>query len=492
MTLRPSSVDTGGAMRRVGWWLALGFGVSSPAVGQGIPGPSDWVTLAAVVDSVMAAEMAERHIPGAAFVFVQDGRIRLARGYGWARLEPRRPVSPDSTVWRIGSISKAFTALAVTQLADRGRIDLHADVNRYLRRLRIPDTFPEPVTAAHLLTHTAGFDEIRPGTQADDSAGILPLADFLRPRLVRLWRPGRVIMYSTYGITLAGLLVEDVSGLTYEQYLRRNVWEPLGMTRTGIGGPRTFGADQAQGYEWDEGTQRPARWEWYHTTPASSILASAADMGRFMIGLLGGAPGADTALLSRRGWTEFRRTHVTMHPRIAGMAYGLLEERPSDAARILTHGGDVEGFSADMVLFPDLGQGWFVVSHVEGNALRQRLKQALLDRFYRRPAVAARLPALTRRPSPPSGFTGQYGWNAYCHTCPGGQPYTTLPVGTDDTGALVLLDHRWIETRPRFFVRADGKDSLALLADSTGRITHLAWPGWWVFERLPGAPPEDR
>lgn len=479
-------------MGRAGWWLAMCCGVTSPAVAQGIPGPPDSATLAAVVDSVMTAEMAKGHIPGAAFVFVRNGRILFARGFGWARLESRRPVSADSTVWRIGSISKAFTALAVTQLADRGRIDLHADVNRYLRRIRVPDTFPEPVTAAHLLTHTGGLDEIRPGTQAEDSAGVLPLADFLRPRLVRLWAPGRVIMYSTYGITLAGLLVEEASGQAYEEYLRRNVWEPLAMTRTGIGGPRTFGPDQAQGYEWEAGAHRPARWEWYHTTPASSISASAADMGRFMIGLLGGAAGADTALLSRRGRDEFQRTHVSMHPRIAGMAYGLLEERPSDAARILTHGGDVEGFSADMVLFPELGQGWFVANHIEGSPLRQRLKQVLLDRFYRRPSAAARLPVPTRDPSPAPAFTGRYGWNAYCHTCPEGRPYTVLTVGADATGAMTLLDHRWIEAEPRFFVRADGKDSLALLADSTGRITHLAWPGWWVFERLPSASPEDR
>jgi hypothetical protein len=133
-----------------------------------------------------------------------------------------------------------------------------------------------------------------------------------------------------------------------------------------------------------------------------------------------------------------------------------------------------------------------VVSHVEGSPLRQRLKQVLVDRFYDRPDAAARRPVPTNRPSPAPTFVGLYGWNAYCHTCPDGRPYATLPVATDDTGALVLLDHRWIETRPRFFVRADGKDSLALLADATGRITHLAWPGWWVFERLSNSTPEDR
>jgi CubicO group peptidase (beta-lactamase class C family) len=437
----------------------------------------------------MTAEMSSGHIPGAAFVFVQDGRVLLARGYGWATLEPRRPVSPDSTVWRIGSISKAFTGLAVAQLADRGRIDLNADVNRYLRRLQVPPTFTQPVTAAHLISHTAGFDEIRPGTQAEDSAGMLPLADFLRPRLVRLWPPGRVIMYSTYGITLAGLLVEDVSGQTYSEYLRRNVWAPLGMTRTGIAGPSTFGAYQARGYEWDDGSQRPARWEWYHTTPASSISATAGDMGKFIIALLAGARGADTVLLSRRGHAEFQRTQVTMHHRIAGVAQGLWEEPPGGhAARGLTHGGDVEGFSSEMVLLPELGHGWFVANHTEGSRLRDRLKRALLDRFYRDPSAAARPPVRVPHPTPAAAVAGRYGWNAYCHTCPGGEPYAVLEVGVDSAGALTFVDDRWIETGPRFFVRADGRDSLAFVADSTGQITHLVWAGFRVFERLPPSP----
>jgi CubicO group peptidase (beta-lactamase class C family) len=145
---------------------------------------------------------------------VKDGEIFFRKGYGFSNLERKEPVSPDKTIFRIGSISKVFTAEAVVQLADREAIDLHTDVNRYLKRVKVPATFAESVTAAQLLSHTAGFDEIRPGTQAPDQGSVLSLPDFLGPRLVRLWRPGQICMYSTYGITLAGALVEDVSGLS--------------------------------------------------------------------------------------------------------------------------------------------------------------------------------------------------------------------------------------------------------------------------------------
>ena len=141
--------------------------------------------------------------------------------------------------------------------------------------------FPE--AADHLLSHTAGFDEIRPGTQAPDQASVLPLPDFLDSRLVRLWPPGRVPMDSTYGTTLAGALVEDVSGLPFENYLARNLWSPLGMRRTCITIPLELAGDVATGYEFVDGRHEAQAWEWYHTTPASSINSTAADMASWMI-----------------------------------------------------------------------------------------------------------------------------------------------------------------------------------------------------------------
>src|SRR6185436_7558406 len=128
------------------------------------------------LDPIFSEQMEKEHIPGAVFVFVKDGRMFFSKGYGFANVERSQRVVPDQTIFRIGSISKVFTANAVVQLADRGRIDLKTDVNRYLTKIKIAATYPAPVTASHLLTHTAGFDEIRPGTQGPSAASVLPLA----------------------------------------------------------------------------------------------------------------------------------------------------------------------------------------------------------------------------------------------------------------------------------------------------------------------------
>src|SRR5262245_9643412 len=321
---------------------------SSASQGTSPDGRLDAQELERFVDGVIDEQMQAEHIPGAAFVFVQNGEVVLAKGYGLANLERRQPVSAETTIFRIGSISKVFTAEAVMQLADRGELDLHADVNRYLKRVKVPATFAEPVTADHLLSHTAGFDEIRPGTQAPDQASVAPLPDFLDSRLVRLWPPGRVPMYSTYGMTLAGALVEDVSGLPFEDYLARNIWKPLGMRRTCITVPPELAGDVATGYEFVDGRDEAQAWEWYHTTPASSINSTAADMATWMIEHLHEGRFGDVRTMSEAAARTMHATHTTGHPGLAGLAYGFEEERYNDL-RLLEHGGNVAGFSALVV-----------------------------------------------------------------------------------------------------------------------------------------------
>jgi CubicO group peptidase (beta-lactamase class C family) len=144
--------------------------------------------LEALLDRVIPAEMQQRQIPGAAFVLVQDGKVVFEKGYGFANLEEKVTVDTEKTIFPIASITKVFTATAVVQLADRGVLDLHADVNRYLKRAHVPATYSQPVTAAHLLTHTGGLDELR-GRLVEEGERVQPLDLFLSTRLIRVRPP---------------------------------------------------------------------------------------------------------------------------------------------------------------------------------------------------------------------------------------------------------------------------------------------------------------
>lgn len=448
-------------------------------------GPIDPKEFEQFLDSFFAEQMQKEHIPGAAFAFVKDNKVFFKKGYGFANLERRQRVSPDSTIFRIGSISKVFTAEAVIQLADQGKVSLTADVNRYLKRVKVPATFTQQVTAAHLISHTAGFDEIRPGTQAPDKESVLPLADFLRGRLVRLWQPGQIPMYSTYGITLAGLLVEDVSGMAFEDYLAKNIWHPLAMSRTCISVPPALADDTAVGYEFvkDSGTHQPQKWEWYHTTPASSINSTAADMATWIIAHLQNGRYGDVRILSEQAAREMHRTHATGHPKIHGLAYGFDEDMYGDI-RMLEHSGNMAGFSSLVILIPGQNAGFFVVNHGENSQLRDNLKWALMERYYS-PMHKASVPEPSEDFNARAHlFVGRYGAITYCHTCQGREPGMVLRVNANTDGTLTLNGRRWIEVEPLLFVREDGASKIAFRADAMGRITHMFSGGFWVFEKM--------
>ena len=195
-------------------------------------------TLESFLDSFLVAQMDTLQIPGLVISVVKGGDILLKKGYGLADLEAKRPMSPDKTIVRIGSIGKVFTATAVMQLVEQGKLGLDDDVNHHLKDFQLDASFPEPVRVKHLLTHTGGFDDdyIK---QALSATEVVPLGQYLATRMPpRVMPAGEFFSYSNHGIALAGYLVEAVSGIPYEQYVREHILQPLEMHRQPEIGPR--------------------------------------------------------------------------------------------------------------------------------------------------------------------------------------------------------------------------------------------------------------
>ena len=439
--------------------------------------------LAKFLDSFVTDLMREEHIPGAAFVFVQNGKVILSKGFGYADLERKQPVNPGKTIFPIGSISKVFTATALVQLADREKIDLNADVNLYLKKLKVPETYGQPITGAHLLSHTSGLDEIRPGTQAQSANRILPLPEFLKDRLVRVHPPGVITSYSTYGITLAGLLVEEISGVSYETYLNRNIWKPLQMNRTHISTPPGMAAEVAIAYALENDAPTRVPYEWYHTTPASSIRSTAEDMSNFIVAHLQCGNFREHRILSSHAACEMLRTQSTTHPKMPGWTYGFQEDH-TNGLRILEHGGDIAGFASLLVLLPDENTGFFIAHHIEGGSLRFEVKQKLLDRYF-----PDKRSIIVPVPTPDSTgqlkrFAGLYRANLFCHTCKNPLSVAEVEVTSNDDGTITVWDERWVQTTPLLFVRLDGKRKIGFQEDKTGRILQMSAGSWKVLEKV--------
>jgi CubicO group peptidase (beta-lactamase class C family) len=427
--------------------------------------------LASIVDPIIQREMAETGMPGAAFVFVEDGRIAFQRGYGVPDIRSGARVDPARTVWPIASVTKVITAMAVLQLVDEDRIALDADVNDYLERIQVPAAGYAPLTLRHLLSHTGGLDEL-PGRQYD---GVDPpsLATFLRDRLVRFRAPGEQTAYSTYGILLAALVLEDVGGEPYADAVRRRVFEPLGMTSARVMAKRGDEHGVATPYRLDDGRAEPQPFEWYVSTPASSVAATVEDMGRLLLAQLA----SDTPALR-----SMHRQQATVHPAVPGWSLGMQMD-DANGRVIAEHGGDIGGFSSLFVVLPDENAGFFIVNHGEGSNLRFEVKEALLDRLYppKRPPVvpAARAEDVAKLRE----YAGPYRSSFACHSCPAGDDPPFLVEVTPD-GALSLWGQAWIPLEKDVFIRDDGKRKLAFARGADGRITAVSAGSWRVAERL--------
>jgi CubicO group peptidase (beta-lactamase class C family) len=216
--------------------------------------------------------------------------VLTARGYGYADTGSEgtapHPVDPDQTLFRVGSVAKVFVATAVMQLVEQGKIDLDADVDRYLD-FPLPRTFDRAITMRHLLTHTAGFEERIKGLieLGESTVSVRDTVAVDPPEQV--FEPGTVPAYSNYGYSLAGYIVERVSGTPFDDYIDRNVLDRVGMTSSSFAQPlpQELRSRLSQGYTTDSDPAAP--FETVGTAPAGALSASATDMGRFILAHLG-------------------------------------------------------------------------------------------------------------------------------------------------------------------------------------------------------------
>jgi CubicO group peptidase (beta-lactamase class C family) len=341
------------------------------------------------LDGFMPYALKSNDIAGAVVIIVKDGQVLTQRGFGYADLAARKQVDPATTMFRAGSISKLFTWTAVMQLVEQGKIDLDADVNRYLD-LKIPPYQGKPITMRNLMTHTPGFEEaFKDGIRF--SGQVPPLGDVLKRMLPeRVYAPGTTPAYSNYGAGLASYIVERVSGVPFAEYIERNIFVPLDMTHSSFRQPlpAQLAPFMAQGYP--KASEEAKPYELISIPGAGSLALSAADMAKFMIAHLNQGAGLmkpETALLMHDP------SHVTV-PGTDRMALGFYELQVNGLSAI-AHGGDLNYFHSDMWIFPTKNVGLFISmnsagEHAPTELIRVKLFEQFGDRYF--PATNAAVP----------------------------------------------------------------------------------------------------
>ena len=416
-------------------------------------------------------------IPGAVVTVVKDGQVVTTRGYGWADTGASggQPVAvdPQTSLFRVASISKIPTSIAAMQLVEQGKVDLDTDISAYLD-FEIERRFDEPLTLRHLLTHSAGFDEhgsLTPGTDLEAYVKNDPPA--------QVFVPGTTPGYSNYGMALAGYIVQRVSGQPFETYVREHVLEPAGMTTSTYEQPLPAGLAGSLGPGYTS-TGEEVPFEVMGDFPAGSLTVSAPDFAAFMNAQLSRSP----KLLREETWEQMwspglGEDKLGNRAKAGEMGLGYFE-LSRHGQRIVEHSGDIPGWHSKFELYPEEKTGIFISYNGDGNGsdssnnLREDLAQGFADRYFpgetvkasgsKNSADRARQVAGSYIPSISPRNTFLAAWSPF---------FGKATIEHTGGGKLILDKAQYVEVEPWVWRQVDGRGAIAAQVKD-GKVVSLS------------------
>jgi len=438
-------------------------------------------------DGLFSYALHRAGIPGGVIVVVKDGKLLFAKGYGYADVKTKRPVDPDTTLFRPGSISKLFTWTAVMQLVQAGKIDLDADVNKYID-FTIPPFEGKPVTMRNLMTHTPGFEETVRDLIVDTKEQVLPIDVYLKRRLPdRIFPPGQVIAYSNYGATLAGYIVQRVSGEKFEDYVAKHIFEPLKMVHSTFVQPLPANLAPLMATGYVNGKVKP--FEFVDTAPAGSSSSTGIDMSHFLLAYLNGGTYEGYSLLKPATIKEMWTPQVPEEKGLPGFDLGFYED-DFNGLKIVGHGGDTVAFHSDLHIIPAKNVGFFVSFNAPGKEgavedVRNNLFKAFLDRYY--PYTPPNEPTVSDPQKDAARVAGYYVSSrrvaralAFVYTLDQSQ-VTASPDGTIEVSSLKDAagdPMQWREVGPLRYRQVDGQSHIVFGTDADGNV--ISWASDYV------------
>ncbi len=438
------------------------------------------IEMEGLFDDIYAAQLDYFNLVGLTVSVVKDGSLFLTKGYGYRNYSSMLPVDPLTTLFRLGSISKTFTAISILQLMEDGLIDLDEDVNTYLTAFQIADTYAEPITIRHLLTHSAGFEETVELSFFEVASEMPDLEETLTTGApMRVNPPGEVVSYSNYGFTLLGYIVEELTGMPFAQYVQIEIFTPFEMNHTTFEQqlPSNLESDMAVGY-WEE--REVGYFEYLSINPAAGLTSSAGDMVNFMLGMLNNATYDGNQILENTTVEIMQSAQFITHPDLQNMCFGLYEMSMNDEY-IIGHGGDTVFFHSRMALFPEHDFGLFI-SYNNREGITAKLDFFITFMNYYFPYQNNNIIPMEDYTKGLSDFAGFYLSSRRHYRDAPEIPmemwmrYFGLEfVSTGEYLKIVGVPIEFVQTAPNYFVERTGQYdyTIVFFKDEKGRVTHF-------------------
>ncbi|TVX93761.1 serine hydrolase domain-containing protein [Paenibacillus agilis] len=328
----------------------------------------------------------KKMVAGAVVTVVKGNEVLLEEGYGYADKEKKKPVDSEETLFYIGSVSKVFTATAVLQLVEQGKIDLNADITKYLGDVKIKNDTGSPVTVKDLLTHTSGVEHADTGFTIDaelDSKPYYSMKDELLKNTFRIVnQPGKVYSYDNFASQLQGYIVEQVTGQKFEDYAEKHIFDVLDMENTSYVLEEDDVDQLASSYDWKGTKLKPAVFK-PTVLPEGSMTSTGEDMANYMLAVLNGGSFEGERFLNKDSLSKMLTPQVSIHPNVPNMTYGFefYTHHLYNGHNFVVKGGNIPGFASQVTFLPDKKVGVFI-SDNHGSNIRDIYMSAFMDHFY--------------------------------------------------------------------------------------------------------------
>jgi len=427
------------------------------------------------LDGYMPYALATGDIAGAVVAVVKDGEIVTERGFGYADVASKKPVDPKLTLFRPGSVSKLFTWTAVMQLVEQGKLDLDTDVNKYLPAdFQVPPRDGKPVTLRNIMTHTAGYEEQIKNIITENPE----TADYVT--LLKHWMPNRVFdagttpAYSNYATSLAGYIVERVSGEPFFDYLDKHVFAPLDMKHSTFRQPLPKELEPLMSTGYAQASQPAKKFEMVGPAPAGSLSSPGEEMAHFMIAHLQNGEYKGNRILKEETAKLMHDSPLTLLPPLNRMELGFFETN-INGREVIAHLGDTDYFHTSLHLFLKENTGFYVSFNSAGKEgaahhVRLAMFSDFADRYLPGPRIETRVDEATAKQHAEmmaGNWIGSRGAVSTFFSVIGLIGQVKVTVG--EKGELVIPDAKdlagqpikWVEIAPFVWQDANGHDLLA-------------------------------
>jgi CubicO group peptidase (beta-lactamase class C family) len=454
--------------------------------------------LEAFFDGFLPQQIEKKDIAGAVIAVVKDGKPIFEKGYGYSDVANKKPISPQDTLFRPGSISKTFTWTAVMQQVEMGKLDLDKDVNTYLD-YKLPANFGKPTTLRDIMTHRPGLEETIKDLFVGSIKDLTPINQYLPTHIPhQIFPPGTIPAYSNYATTAAAYAVQRVSGENFDDYLDNHLLKPLGMTRATFRQPLPDSLKQYMSNGYALGSDKAKDFEAVEVAPAGSLSASADSMTHWMIMHLQKGKYGDVQIFKPETAAQMYTRQKGWPDQVNGMCLGFYEQT-TNGHRSIGHGGDTQWFHSNMHLLINDGVGLFISYNSAGipgrGDPRGMLWEAFMDRYF--PAAPSNEPTLVSASADAKSVAGPYNvsrrfeTNILAITSLLGQ--AKIEVDPKDNTIFVAelksengQPRHYREVAPMVFQNVAGKDKIVFAENNGQRVAYIEYP-FMLFQPVDGA-----